>query len=117
MHHAGGEATRRQARRAVPGSTGTTPSSRADIRSANNIGQTPYGARAEAFVNLGAVVLPCTLERPPGGVAQWIEQEPSKLKVGGSIPPAPASHIPLCYAVSPSARPGADDAPNQLSTY
>src|SRR5439155_353713 len=27
----------------------------------------------------------------PGGVAQWIEQEPSKLKVAGSIPAAPAS--------------------------
>ena len=25
----------------------------------------------------------------PGGVAQWIEQEPSKLKVAGSIPAAP----------------------------
>src|SRR5689334_8576026 len=25
-----------------------------------------------------------------GGVAQWIEQEPSKLKVAGSIPAAPA---------------------------
>jgi hypothetical protein len=45
----------------------------------------------EAFVEMGTVVLPCTLERPSGGVAQWIEQEPSKLKVAGSIPAAPAS--------------------------
>ena len=89
MHHAGGEATRRQARRAVPGSTGTTPSSRADALSANNIGQTLYGALAEAFGEVGTVVLPCTLEQPSGGVAQWIEQEPSKLKVAGSIPAAP----------------------------
>jgi hypothetical protein len=29
-----------------------------------------------------------------GGVAQWIEQEPSKLKVAGSIPAAPASPAP-----------------------
>jgi hypothetical protein len=29
--------------------------------------------------------------RHSGGVAQWIEQEPSKLKVAGSIPAAPAS--------------------------
>jgi hypothetical protein len=32
--------------------------------------------------------------RHSGGVAQWIEQEPSKLKVAGSIPAAPALRNP-----------------------
>lgn len=43
--------------------------------------------------------------RPIGGVAQWIEQEPSKLKVAGSIPAAPAPSLRLNHAPAESGHP------------
>src|SRR5438105_4856886 len=42
-----------------------------------------------------------------GGVAQWIEQEPSKLKVAGSIPAAPVNRIPKRTGIQ-STEPGTD---------
>ena len=63
------------------------------------LGPSPLLGAGVAFVDLNRPIDTTDRRDPPpgagryaarvGGVAQWIEQEPSKLKVAGSIPAAP----------------------------